>query len=127
MDLKGRPYKLRYGITYADLKNVWSCASVPLCTFMAWVGKLLPFYLPILCFPSTLIILNVLLDCYFRFIPCKVCALSIHCCSKAQHFFSRTTSIPAFSSNDYYSLFYVPVTVHREQSVKKEYQQDATI
>ena len=24
-------------------------------------------------------------------------------------------------------LFYVPVTVHREQSVKEEYQQDATI
>ena len=24
-------------------------------------------------------------------------------------------------------LLYVPVTVHREQSVKKEYQQDATI
>jgi len=24
-------------------------------------------------------------------------------------------------------MFYVPVTVHREQSVKKEYQQDATI
>jgi len=28
--------------------------------------------------------------------------------------------------NDYCNL-YVPVTVHREQSVKKEYQQDATI
>jgi len=25
------------------------------------------------------------------------------------------------------SKLYVPVTVHREQSVKKEYQQDATI
>jgi len=25
------------------------------------------------------------------------------------------------------NMFYVPVTVHREQSVKKEYQQDATI
>ena len=29
-------------------------------------------------------------------------------------------------STIYYKL-YVPVTVHREQSVKKEYQQDATI
>jgi len=25
------------------------------------------------------------------------------------------------------NMLYVPVTVHREQSVKKEYQQDATI
>jgi len=28
---------------------------------------------------------------------------------------------------EHHQTLYVPVTVHREQSVKKEYQQDATI
>jgi len=28
---------------------------------------------------------------------------------------------------NHYDILYVPVTLHREQSVKKEYQQDATI